>query len=677
MMRTKLAATVHKLIHPRHGEVGQSIVIMTLGIFVMIAFAALVFDGGMAYAMRRQMANAADAASMAGARALAQDGADCHSVWTQIRDYAENRNGADENRTEAYYLQNGNVKSGEIPKNCGNIPNNVEGVAVITHKNFNTFFAGVLGERNGDVAAEALAHYGIVSIPPPNGIQPIARRCELTALNDPDHFCGFEFGVQYDIWSYGGAGNTGWLDWTGTCSNQQCTSQMLDPTYTINNYVDPTGNPTGKCTVVATGCWVHGNSGISNGQEINNQMAQWLNGYLGKPMTIIVWDISDGTGANLKYHIVGFAEFMLEGYQLQETNAIWGRFVKRTCANCGVCVQNCLVNTGYTAAGLVSNVPPTPTPSLTTLPTSTSTRTATPIVSLTPSRTPTKTNTPNPSYSPTATRTDTPTATSTRTPTSSPTWTPTWTGTPPTPTFTPTNTPTPTNLPYPAIYESKAAVSVALDGSTTPITLAHEGEQIWYKIYVKNIGKELLNNVSVADNLTRVTVPLGSNWAPQMSQTVLVSYTIPYNAHSPMVNTATAQGDPPTGPAVKASASYTVTLLHPNIKLTKTASTTQANVGQVVTYTFQIQNTGDATLNNVMLTDEKLFPANIDPSCSPHSVCIGSLSPGQSTNPPIAYPYTIPDGTSGTPINNTAFVNGQDQLLRNVEASSIATVNVR
>jgi uncharacterized repeat protein (TIGR01451 family) len=675
MMKTKFAATVHKLLHPRHGEVGQSIVIMTLGIFVMIAFAALVFDGGMAYAMRRQMANAADAAAMAGARALSQDGADCNSVWTQIREYAENRNGADANRTEAYYLQNGNVKSGEIPKNCGNIPNNVEGVAVVTHKNFNTFFGGLFGANTGGVAAEALAHYGIVSIPPPNGIQPIARRCELTAQNDPDHFCGFEFGVQYDIWSYGGAGNTGWLDWTGACSNQQCTSEMLDPTYTINNYVDPTGG----CAVVATGCWVRGNSGISNGQEINNQMERWLNGYLGKPMTIIIWDVSDGSGANLKYHIVGFAEFMLEGFQLQESNAIWGRFVKRTCANCGVCVQGCSVNTGYTAAGLISNVPPTPTPSLTTLATSTSTRSATPVISATPSRTPTKTNTPNPSYSPTPTRTYTPTPTSTRTATSSPTSTPTLTGTPPTPTSTPTNTPTPTNLPYPAIYDGKAAVSVALDGSTTPISMAHEGEQIWYKIIVRNTGNAVLNNVSVADDLTRVTVPLGSNWAPQMSQTVMISYTIPYNAHSPMVNIATASGYPPSGPQVKASASYTVTLLHPNISLNKTVSTSQANEGEVVTYTFQIRNTGDTTLNNVMLTDEKLFPSGGpgggQQPCSLYSYCLGSLTPGQIAT--IPYPYTIPSGKSGTSIINTAFVNGQDQLLRNVEALSSATVNVR
>ncbi len=669
MMKTKLAQIVRKLFR-RNGEVGQSIVIMTLAVFAMIAFAALVFDGGTAYAERRHMQNAADAAAMAGARAMAQSGARPCDVWTAVTNYAETRNGADGGRTEAYYLQNGNQKGNEIPKNCGNINPNVEGIAVVTHKNFNTFFAGVLGERNGDVAAEALAHYGIVSVPPPNGIQPIARRCDNPKQTDENQFCGFQFGVQYDIWNAGEAGGFGWLDWTDSCGNTGCLVGMLDPNNLITNYNDPITH----CPVVATGCWVPGNTGVSNGDSVRNAMAQWLNGYLGKPMTIIIWDETTGQGGGTYYRIIGFAEFMLEGFQLQETNSIWGRFEKRTCANCGVCVSNCIINTGYTAAGLISNTPPTPTPSRTSPPTSTGSPTTTPIVSPTPSRTPTstrtptRTNTPNPSYSPTSTPTYTPMPTETRTPT----FTPIPTNTPP-PTSTPTSIPS-----VAAIYDRKSAVYLALDGSTTPLTMAHEGERIWYQIYVRNTGSYSLTNVTVADNLTNINVSLGT-MAPQMSQTVLVSYTIPYNAHNPMVNTATAQGNPPSGPAVKSSASYTVTLIKPSVKLTKSnsAQAGRASVGDVVTYTFQIQNTGDTTLYNIALTDVTLFPAVFSPPpCDPYTYCLTApLSPGQVATIPVSgYPYTIPEEKRGKTISNTAYVNAQDILLRNVEDLSSNSV---
>jgi uncharacterized repeat protein (TIGR01451 family) len=659
-MKTKLSAIAHKLIFPRHGEVGQSIVIMTLGILVLIAFAALVFDGGTAYAERRHMQNAADAAAMAGARAMAQSGATRCDVWAAVTNYAETRNGADGGRTEAYYLQNGNQKGNEIQKSCGPINPNVEGIAVVTHKDFNTFFAGVLGERNGDVAAEALAHFGIVSVPPPNGMQPIARRCDNPNQTDEDQFCGFQFGVQYDIWNAGEAGGFGWLDWTGSCGSTQCLIDMLNPDYTITTYNDPITN----CHVVATGCWVPGNTGVSNGDAVRTAMANWLNGYLGKPMTIIIWDETTGQGQNTYYHIIGFAEFVLDSFKLQETNEIWGKFVKKTCANCGVCVQNCLIDTGYTAAGLISSVQPTPTASRTSPPTSTGSPTATPIRSPTASRTWTRTNTPNPSYTPTSTPTFTPTPTDTRTSTNTPTATNTAT-----PTLTPTSIPS-----VAAIYDRKSAVYVS-GSSTTPLTMAHNGEKIWYQIYVRNTGSYSLTNVTVVDNLTGANVQL-TDMAPQAEANVMISYTIPYNAKNPMVNTATAQGSPPSGPAVSARSTYTVTLITPSIKLTKSnsAGAGRASVGDVVTYTFQIQNTGDTTLYNVALTDITLFPAVFSPPpCGPNTFCSSTpLTPGQVLQ--VQYAYTVPEIKRGTTINNTGYVNAQDILQRNVEDISSSTL---
>jgi hypothetical protein len=55
----------------RKTETGQAIVLLALGAVVMLGFAALAIDGGMVYADKRHAQNAADAASLAAARAAA------------------------------------------------------------------------------------------------------------------------------------------------------------------------------------------------------------------------------------------------------------------------------------------------------------------------------------------------------------------------------------------------------------------------------------------------------------------------------------------------------------------------------------------------------------------------------------------------------------------------------
>ncbi len=54
-------------------ERGQMLVIVALGLTVLIAMAGLIIDGGMALSNRRQVQNAADAASLAGTRVLGLD----------------------------------------------------------------------------------------------------------------------------------------------------------------------------------------------------------------------------------------------------------------------------------------------------------------------------------------------------------------------------------------------------------------------------------------------------------------------------------------------------------------------------------------------------------------------------------------------------------------------------
>lgn len=61
---------MQKLVEFWRREDGQSIIVVTLALFVLIALAALAIDVGSTYADRRQMQNAADAGALAGAREL-------------------------------------------------------------------------------------------------------------------------------------------------------------------------------------------------------------------------------------------------------------------------------------------------------------------------------------------------------------------------------------------------------------------------------------------------------------------------------------------------------------------------------------------------------------------------------------------------------------------------------
>lgn len=57
----------------RESQRGQMVIIVALGLTVLVAMVGLVIDGGMAWSNRRQVQNAADAASLAGTRVLGLD----------------------------------------------------------------------------------------------------------------------------------------------------------------------------------------------------------------------------------------------------------------------------------------------------------------------------------------------------------------------------------------------------------------------------------------------------------------------------------------------------------------------------------------------------------------------------------------------------------------------------
>jgi hypothetical protein len=71
--------------------------------------------------------------------------------------------------------------------------------------------------------------------------------------------------------------------------------------------------------------WLYSDTGAKfNASEVQNAMADRLNDKLLFP----VYDMTQGSGSNLQYHIIGFAGFVVTSYQFQG-NSGWmdGSFV--------------------------------------------------------------------------------------------------------------------------------------------------------------------------------------------------------------------------------------------------------------------------------------------------------------------------------------------------------------
>ena len=161
----------------RSTERGQAIVILALGMVALLAFAALAIDGGNTFVERRRAQNAADAAALAGARELwlhlsAGDSSET-SVRVDINAAAEDNGVADttgsardfyNSNVVAYYTdKHGTAQSIEVGT-AGSIPPNAGGIQVTAKRDFNTFFASLLGRDI--MGADALATAVII---PPEG----------------------------------------------------------------------------------------------------------------------------------------------------------------------------------------------------------------------------------------------------------------------------------------------------------------------------------------------------------------------------------------------------------------------------------------------------------------------------------------------------------------------------
>lgn len=257
-------------------EEGVTLLWVVLGIVAMLAMVALVVDGSYAYAQRRRMQNAADAAAIAGARTRGLGGSNLQ-VDNAVNEYA-GANAADSATWS--YLNGGKT------------------IRVTAYRTFTTFFAGIVGLPS--MTASATAEASLDYISRTGNLIPMTIKVQ-----------NFVHNQTYELWGDEpeAPGSFGWVDWDGVPVGA---SELAD------NILHPWNSG-----VWGIGDMLPSSPGIKNASLITGALDYWK----GKHVTIPIYDVIVGGGANTRYRIAGFAEFVLHDYNFHgQPKLVWGHF---------------------------------------------------------------------------------------------------------------------------------------------------------------------------------------------------------------------------------------------------------------------------------------------------------------------------------------------------------------
>jgi uncharacterized repeat protein (TIGR01451 family) len=195
--------------------------------------------------------------------------------------------------------------------------------------------------------------------------------------------------------------------------------------------------------------------------------------------------------------------------------------------------------------------------------------------------------------------------------------------------------------------------------------LAHVGDTVTYAFTATNTGGVDLSNIELTDPMCETSPTLtddGNGDAVLAVNEVWgfrCDHTITAGDGNPVHNQGTVSGDHDGG-TVSDTDTHDVTVIHPGVDLEKTASPTSGPAGTLIVYTYLVTNTGDTTLFDISVDDDKLG----------HVGDIGSLGAGQTAE--LTREITL----GSSPITNVAIAEGADVLGRSASDLDDATVTV-
>ncbi len=368
----------------RHYEKGQVLYLAAITMTLLLIFLTLIIDAGLAYAQRRRMQNAADAAAAAGTRVIVYSAgmSTDADVKQAIDTYAQLNGGSiDYVANPPYYL----ASDGSIVSKVGaggNIPSNAAGVMVTPSTTVSTFFAVLLGHSLIPVAANAAT----ISYPAqmPNNLAPLAP------LTVPQ--VNYVVGSTYVLWS------------------SQYEKFWADYGYALPSDFKGVYDQQGQ---VAVNTWVpivHGDHGHNISSILDSIISSEGLSDAGGSYGILELPVFD-TYLSDNVHVTGFAAFKIYPSTVNSSNAS-GRFVQFVVPGGQIATGGGapngprvvkLVQPTFVPTPLATSTPwPTPTPvaTATSTPSGTATATSTPAATLTQTATPTPAGTSTPTPTP-------------------------------------------------------------------------------------------------------------------------------------------------------------------------------------------------------------------------------------------------------------------------------------
>jgi uncharacterized repeat protein (TIGR01451 family) len=205
---------------------------------------------------------------------------------------------------------------------------------------------------------------------------------------------------------------------------------------------------------------------------------------------------------------------------------------------------------------------------------------------------------------------------------------------------------------------SSPALTVAKTAS--PDTVAAAGDVVTYTIVATNTGNITLTGVTLTDPLPGLSaiVPvwqggIPGTLAPGQNVTGTATYTVTQADLDAggVSNTATATAKDPNGTTTESSGSTTVTATQaPSLTVVKSASPASVNtVGQLVTYSVTVNNTGNVTLTGVVISDP--MPGLSAFTYAWHGAT-GEVAPGDFVTATATHAVTQADLDAGAIVNS-------------------------
>ncbi|MFC5731591.1 MULTISPECIES: DUF7507 domain-containing protein [Nocardioides] len=205
--------------------------------------------------------------------------------------------------------------------------------------------------------------------------------------------------------------------------------------------------------------------------------------------------------------------------------------------------------------------------------------------------------------------------------------------------------------------------------NAAPASALAAGDEITYSFLVTNTGNVTIDDVAIDEGAFSGTgsmsaiscPPAAASVAPDDQVTCTATYTMTQADidAGDLTNTATASGNPPSGPRVESppDTATVVTPDDPALTVVKTADPDAADaVGDEITYSFLVTNTGNVTMDDVTI-DEGAFTGtgSLSPiSCPPAAA---SVAPGGDVTCTATYELTQADVDAGG-VTNTATATG-------------------